>query len=239
LNTLKILNLTSKNMSNLIIYINAGHGNFVNGKYLTFPSDGKYYHFKDKNNNIVHSAYEGQTNRMFANKVFDKLKSQGFEVVKTYQENNDLDNISRCSIANTHFMTRKAKNLNTKGLWVSFHSNAFANSFEGQGTAAEGIELWTSPGDTLSDKFATIWANEMKSILSKYKIPLRTDLSDNDIDKEANFTELVGTLMPAVLIENLFFTNLKEAKLLLDADYQNEVVNATVEAVLKYIQYTK
>jgi N-acetylmuramoyl-L-alanine amidase len=40
---------------------------------------------------------------------------------------------------------------------------------------------------------------------------MRPDTSDGDHDKEANFKVLVGTAMPAVLIEFGFFDNIDDA----------------------------
>lgn len=42
----------------------------------------------------------------------------------------------------------------------------------------------------------------------------RKDTSDGDIDKESNFYILKHTMCPAILTENGFFDNPKEAKLL-------------------------
>ena len=45
---------------------------------------------------------------------------------------------------------------------------------------------------------------------------MRSDKTDGDADKEANFWVLRKTVMPAILSENFFMTNRKECKLLLE-----------------------
>lgn len=223
-------------MKDFVIYLNAGHGNYdpKTKTYHTFKEDGKYYIFKNALGDIEHEAYEGQTNRLFADMLAKELEKLEIKVVKTYDPMYDLANFTRIGIANAEFTKGKAKSPKLQGLWVSFHSNAFSQSFEGQGTEAQGIEFWTTKGQTKSDTFAQIWYNNMQKVAKDYGLKMRADFSDGDADKEENFYELFGTLMPAVLIENLFFTNLREAKLLHNPNYQIDVVQATTNAILEY-----
>ena len=79
-------------------------------------------------------------------------------------------------------------------LFVSFHYNSGSS----QNTASS-WEIFTTPGQNNSDKLATMIGEEMMNL------PLgqsaRTDMSDGDLDKEANFTVIRGTDCPSCLVE--------------------------------------
>lgn len=215
-------------LSNLTIYLDPGHGDLVNGNYRTFPQDGKFYHFTE-NGKRVFSAYEGQTNRIFARLIETELRKLGADVVNVYHPTNDTTNIQRANLANLDYQRKvfADKTRKRKYLLLSIHSNAFSNSFEGIGTNANGIEFWTTPGHTQADVFAKLWEDELAKELKPFNIRFRGE-------KEENFTILFLTQMPAALVENLFFTNLREARLLLDRNYQISFTKGTIEAIKKY-----
>ena len=60
---------------------------------------------------------------------------------------------------------------------------------------------------------------------------MRTDYSDGDKDKEANFYVLKNTICPAVLTENFFMTNKEECKLLLSKEGRDRIASAHVKAI--------
>ena len=94
-------------------------------------------------------------------------------------------------------------------LFLSVHCNA------SEVVNANGIEVWTSPGETASDAAATAIYN---SVLTAFPHKnFRKDMSDGDSDKESKFHVLVKTRCPAVLIELGFLSNDMEAEWL-DAD---------------------
>jgi len=63
--------------------------------------------------------------------------------------------------------------------------------------------MFTSSSDTKSDKIATIFGEEYKSVFPNNK--LRTDFSDGDLDKERRFYILSLSKIPAVLTESFFY----------------------------------
>jgi N-acetylmuramoyl-L-alanine amidase len=67
---------------------------------------------------------------------------------------------------------------------------------------ASGIEVFTSPGQTPSDPYATIYFNDMLEEFPDHKA--RKDLGDGDPDKEAKFTVLMKTEKIAILFETEF-----------------------------------
>lgn len=98
---------------------------------------------------------------------------------------------------------------------ISVHGNAVD---EGQG---EGWEVWTSPGPTEGDKIATFLFAAARSVL--YGCKMRSDYSDGDSDKESKFYILSKTKCPAVLTENLFYTDPDECKFMA-SDFGRELI---------------
>lgn len=98
---------------------------------------------------------------------------------------------------------------------IDVHGNAVD---QGPG---EGWEGWTSPGQTESDRLMTFLYSSARAVLYGYKI--RTDYSDGDEDKEARFYMLTKTKCPAVLTENLFYTDPEECRFMM-SDFGRELI---------------
>lgn len=218
-------------MKKPVIYLNAGHGGIhpITKAYMTNPADGKFYHFTEAGK-VVFSAYEGETNREFARAFHTAMKDTGIDIVPVYHAFLDTPNSERIRIANSHFWQNKVQ----KALWLSFHSNAVGVVSKGESQAPQGYSIWTTDGVTPSDKIADIITGEVKKIAPNFGIKILEDRSDYDCDFEANFYELYYTNMPAVLMENLFFTNIKDAKLLKNTAYQKAYAQAVKTAVLQW-----
>jgi len=113
----------------------------------------------------------------------------------------------RCEIAN-----------NWADIFISIHCNA------AEAAQASGFEVWTSPGWTPADPIATSIWQEFKQDFPYMRA--RLDTSDGDPDKESKFRVLVGTTMPAVLVELGFISNPEEEKRLLSPVFQTDASNA-------------
>ena len=101
-------------------------------------------------------------------------------------------------------------------------------SFEGAGSVASGIEIFTSNNASANSvNVANRFMLNSSALFQKYKVANRGH-------KKRDFTELVGTQMPAVLIENLFFDNLREARLLKDKEYQADFTIAVMNTLAWY-----
>jgi N-acetylmuramoyl-L-alanine amidase len=100
----------------------------------------------------------------------------------------------RCSIANDW----------GADAFISIHCNAADSA------AASGFEVWTSPGWTPADPIATSIWQTLRGTFPDMRA--RLDVSDGDPDKESRFQVLVGTEMPAVLVELGFISNPDEEK---------------------------
>ena len=210
------------------IYLNAGHGGIhpITKKYCTFPTDGKFYTFAE--NGIT--AYEGQTNRIFANLFGVAMIGTDIEIVQTHHNFWDRANQDRLARANLDFTNTKPD----KALWLSWHSNAVGMQSTGKSLEPRGYSIYTSQGNTQADDCATLIFNEQRKATAKFGVTFRQDLQDGQPDYDINFEELAYSKMPAVLIENLFFTNYEDYKLLLNSEYQLATVQATKKAVLEW-----
>ena len=105
--------------------------------------------------------------------------------------------------------------------FISVHANA---------GGGRGFELFTSPGETLSDPIATIIGEEYQKVFPDR--PLRADYRDGDLDKERRFYVLTRTRMPAVLTENFFMDNEDECRNILMTDAgRRQIIDYHVNAI--------
>lgn len=154
-------------------------------------------------------------------------EKNGYEVIEarvdlddvTFQDNYD---------PNLGDMPQRVDAFNAAGCAVvfSWHCNAAANP------AAQGIEVFTTPGETAADLLAT----EVLAALAE-EFPdhaLRTDYDDGDPDKEANFYVIRKTDAPAILIETEFISNPDMEVLLGDPAFQERYVRAVFAGFLAW-----
>jgi N-acetylmuramoyl-L-alanine amidase len=218
-------------MSKLHIIVDAGHGGNspYTGEYMTRKDWGKYYRFlKADNKTLDFEVREGVTNRLIANKFCELLGKAGYSYTKIYHEYLDTHLELLSSAANK--IAAEQNKLGNKAILLSFHSNASGNSFQGQGALARGVSFWTTKGKTKSDQIADIWFEEHKKVCGNL-ITHREERSDGDHDYEEEFWIIKQTIMPAVLIENLFFDNREDAKILLSESYQDMAAKAALAMV--------
>ena len=204
--------------------INAGHGGInQSGQYTTAPS--KMFEHKGKGEKF-HSGswfYEGVFNRVIANKLCKRLKAHKLQYKKFYHSYEDwnLGYLVK-SINNYHQNTKRV-------VLLSLHSNASSKH------NARGFSVWTSRGQTKSDKSATKIYQLAKGILEPefrdrgFKM-LKQSYRDADPDYEKDFTILKKTYCEAILLECLFFDQIDDARLLMDETFQDQYV----EVLLKY-----
>lgn len=202
-------------MTNIIL--DFGHGGIdENGNYTTAPN--KMYTFSDK---VV--AYEGVLNRQIGKKLQEKLDSKGYNVVTTvsYDDPTDLPLADRVKIANKY---------PTKGtIFISIHCNA-SPSHKGRG-----FEIFTTKGETKSDKLATCIGKEVKPLYTSVDMRLRFDFSDGDLDKEANFYVLRNTKCPAVLLECGFFDNREDYGMISSPNFQERLATSVANGIKNYL----
>ena len=122
------------------------------------------------------------------------MTSAGINYVNLVPEHTDIPLTERVRRANEIFMSDQVRGRYC--IYLSVHSNA---------GGGKGYEVYTSKGETQSDLVATIFYNKFKKAFPASR--MRSCLVDGDVDKEANFTVLTGTRMPAILTEIFFMDN--------------------------------
>jgi len=203
------------------VFLDAGHGGLdKNGNYVTAP--GKQFQHTRGSFHKGGWFYEGVWNRTMVNRVADKLSNLKIPNIIVSHEYVDSPLEYRVDQANWYYRNFK------KGIFVSTHANA---SGTGQG---RGFEIYTSPGTTASDRIAEYHWNNVRDLLES-RIRYRTDTSDGDHDREARFFVLVKTVMPAILIEHLFFDNYEDARLLMDDEIVERFSEAQVRTIIDYM----
>lgn len=206
---------------NFCVYLDAGHGALDHqGRYVTAPSK-QHEHPKGTFHN-GRWFYEGVWNRKLTNLVAEKLRGLKIDCLPLYHEYVDLSLEYRVAKANWYYVHYK------KGILISNHANA-------ADTRARGFEVYTTPGQTKSDTLADIHYSNVSDMLGS-RISLRPDKSDSDYDKEARFYIIHKTVMPAMLVEHLFFDNYDDATLLMSDEIVELFAEAQVRSIIEYFE---
>jgi N-acetylmuramoyl-L-alanine amidase len=189
--------------------VDAGHGGMYNGRYTTAPQ--KMYRYPD---GLV--IYEGVINRAIAFRLCAKLTNAHlpFEQINDNEQDTPLD--VRVERAN------EAYDKDSSAVFLSIHSN-----LSGQA----GFEIFTSKGETKSDKIAQVFCDTYQQSFPNMKF--RSDTIDGDEDKESNFYVLYRTKSPALLVENLFIDNRFEAEFLLSESGQEQIAECLLQSIKK------
>ncbi|CAM1344827.1 N-acetylmuramoyl-L-alanine amidase [Tenacibaculum amylolyticum] len=191
----------------MIVLLDNGHGGLINGIYQT---KGKRKDWGD--DGII---YEGEFNRAIVNGIIEQLTKLYIPYVNLAPEHRDVRLETRVNRANKY-----PKN---SSFYLSIHSNA---------GGGHGSEIFTSPGDTKSDKIATIFGEAFKDEFPNQR--LRTDFSDGDLDKERRFYVLTKTRMPAILTESFFMDNFNDFSTFLNTrEGRERIVTYHVKAILR------
>ena len=190
-----------------IIILDNGHGNNTSGKRSPKWSDGS-------------QLFEWEFNRNIVNRIQRKLLDLKILHTILVPQIHDVSLTERCKRAN-----RIHEQHHNRSILISIHSNA------GGGT---GFEVWTSPGQTASDKYATILFDQFKQDFPEWK--MRADYSDGDPDKESAFTILSKTIGPALLSESFFMDTEKDCRFIMSEEGGERIAASHVKAIQKMIE---
>ena len=197
-----------------------GHGGLDRkGRYVTAPS--KMFEFDD---GMV--AYEGVINRQIGTltKYFMYLKAPHIRIVETAPTYKDTPLSKRVYRANKYF--------DESSLFVSFHSNASKKH------KATGFGIYTSLGETFSDKCAEYVFKSVENVSKELGIKMRApDVLNGKYNYNRNFKVLRDTRCPAILIETLFFDNREDFNKLTSRDFQYKIAEAIADGIIKFIKY--
>ncbi len=198
-------------MSKYYYVIDPGHGGLLNNVYQTSGKRSPIW-----NDGSVY--YEGVGNRQISKKIGEELEKLDIDYTYTVlpEDPKDVPLGARINFVN--------KLLQKNKMLISIHSNAASSE------SASGWEIFTSPGQTKSDKIADYIYKEFASEFKGTKF--RVDKADGDIDKENPLYVTTKSNCPAVLIELFFMTNEKECKeILMTKEGQDRMVKCIVNAI--------
>ncbi len=186
------------------ILIDNGHGNDTPGKRSPVWHDGR-------------QLMEWEFNRAIANQVMVGLNYLNIPAQLVVPEPFDIPLPERVTRVNNIASREKC-------FLVSIHANA------GGGT---GWEVFTSPGETQSDKYAAILFDVARELLPDFR--MRADYADGDPDKEAEFYMLTKTICPAVLTENLFMDTWRDCEFLLSEKGRRIITQIHIEGIKRIV----
>lgn len=190
----------------MIPILDAGHGGVINGTYQTAGKRSP-----DLGKGVL---YEGAFNRWVVNRLIEKLDRANIPYYHVSPELLDVSLESRVQRVNT--ITQSNKNV----YLLSIHANA---------GGGQGIEAFTTVGNTSSDALAEIFLTDLELQLPNQK--MRFDKSDGDKDKESDFYVLRKSSCPAILVETGFMDNQVDYNNLWSEDYINKVVEALFKSI--------
>lgn len=193
-----------------MILMDSGHGENTQGKR---SPDGKFREY----------LYA----REVAQDAQRELTKRGIACELLVRESLDVSLAERVRRVNEYCKEYGAKNV----ALLSIHVNAAGDGSRWMN--GTGIEVYTSNGKTRSDELAQMFIEAARVHHKGMKI--RTDYSDGDGDKEAQFAVLAKTKCAAILTENGFMDNKADVEYLLSPEGKRAVVMSHVEAVVKYV----
>lgn len=207
------------------IFLDMGHGgwNPQTKEYLTPARIGKKFEHKDKEHEFHNNGwfYEGVKNREYGYLIKSILDMAGVNVVVTSHLGLDTPLEQRVQIANQYHLGV------SKGIFVSEHSNAHDSE-------ARGFSVFSAVGS----KIGNILGTELYEMYHKEfpEVQMRSWKQSHKTFPK-NFTVLARTMMPAVLIENLFFDNFEDAKKLSETEYKKKYCRLVAEWCIKALHY--
>lgn len=126
--------------------------------------------------------------------------------------------------ANLQYRCDVANRVKGNSIFVSIHANAHSDPF------ASGYEIFVSHKSDKRYEIAKCVMSAAEDILG-----VGTEIKNRGI-KEEGFYVLKNTIMPAILIEHEFYTNLEAVKKLKDDSFRRLCAEHIKEGLLKYLR---
>lgn len=162
------------------------------------------------------SIKENEFNRAVVKFLDIELRRCGFKTLLVAPTDADTSLTARTKLA----ISKGAK------AYISIHYDAFDGKFDGDAKDPSGHSIFVYPGATSSKKLANLIYGELRN---------GTTQKSRGV-KEANFQVLRDTYkyMPAILSENGFMDNEREALLMVNEAFQKEVAIEHAKGICKY-----
>lgn len=196
-------------MTRLRILLDNGHGNDTPGKRSPRWADGT-------------QIFEYEFNRDIVRRIARLLAHKGITFDIIVPELTDIPLYVRSNRVNHICSVNGAANC----LLVSVHANA------GGGT---GWEVWTSKGQTRADEYAEIFYRQAEQAFPEWR--MRSDTTDGDHDKEAEFAILKKTACPAVLTENFFMDSERDCRFIMSEAGRDRIARMHFDAILECVDH--
>ena len=207
---------------NFVVLLDNGHAKSTAGKRSPKLDDGTIF-------------YEWEFNRDIVNRIAKGLDKLGIKYhVLVPETEKDIALTTRANRANEYCKKYGTKNC----FFISVHSNAFG---DGKSWTDPGKwSVWTTVGVTTSDDYAKTIYNVAEEMLAPYGFGCRNGKVQGNgnagPDYEQNFTVIYKTWCPAVLTENLFYTNKKECQWLMTEEGRQVIADIHIEGIRRIVK---
>lgn len=211
--------------SKVYIFLDNGHGVNTAGKHSPdfTPEMKEKYGMK--------RFYEYEYNRTITSLLKPELEKLGFKVFIVVPEMRDVDLKTRVTRINKKYY--EVKKQGYIAFLISVHVDAAGDAKKW--LTATGWSCYTTKGQNNSDKLADCLYEAAHEELDPLKKKIRTDKTDGDEDKEANFYIIKNSNLPCVLTENFFQDNKEDVEFLLSDEGKKAIVNIHVKGILKRV----
>lgn len=178
--------------------------------------------------------YEWEFNRDIVKRITKGLDNLGIKYhVLVPETEKDIALTERANRANEYCKKYGTKNC----MMISVHSNAFGSGDKWEDPGRWSV--WTTVGVTKSDEYGKVLYDVAMDYLEPYGFTCRDGKVQGNgnpgPDYESNFTVLYKTWCPAVLTENLFYTNEAECKWLMTDTGRQVIADIHVEGIRRIV----
>ena len=206
----------------LVVLLDNGHAKSTPGKRSPKLDDGRQFFEYEFNRDVVSRIAKG----------LDKLGVPYHILVPEVEE--DIALPERANRANAYCK----KYGKSKCFFISVHSNAFGKG--GKWEDPGKWSVWTTVGVTKSDEYGKVMYEVAEEMLKPYGFGCRDGVVQGNgnagPDYEENFTVIYKTWCPAILTENLFFTNKKECEWLMTDEGRQVIADIHVEGIRRIVE---
>ena len=214
-------NQTSHTNVNFTVLLDNGHAKSTPGKRSPILDNGERF-------------YEWEFNRDVVDRIAKGLDKLGIKYhILVPETDKDVALSERAKRANNYCSKYGTKNC----LFISVHSNAYGKGDKWETPGRWSV--WTTVGVTKSDEYAKVMYGVAEEMLKPYGFGCRDGKVQGNgnagPDYEENFTVLYKTWCPAILTENLFYTNKKECEWLMTETGRQVIADIHIEGIRRII----
>jgi N-acetylmuramoyl-L-alanine amidase len=201
-----------------LVFLDDGHGKDTPGKRTPYLKS------------LGRQVKENEFNKAVTIKIGEYLKRHGVHVIQVAPGDDDVPLKQRTDYANKIYWQYCAKygKESVVAIYVSIHFNALDGTFGGSDPSGFSVHIYTGQRNKNSGKLAQYILDELKNGTKQINRGI----------VEQNLHVVRETVMPAVLTENGFMDNEREALLMISPDFQEEVATEHVKGICKYFGIT-